>query len=184
MAEIKGTNIASPVVPFTDQDIYATHYAKYGHGGYRTVKDMAELNSIPAPRIEEGMLVYVIEDPSGVHTYQFLGGKWVRNRIGNGIPIYTQELIEELGISPKEDEYISIPSKDTDLNGSVTGNSYTTTTNGTYVDVLFQAIRALQSEVAKLKNSFTYGIESYTGKTTAMSRVEMKNLCGLLRKMA
>ena len=172
MAEIKGTNIASPVVPFTDQDIYATHYAKYGHGGYRTVKDMAELNSIPAPRIEEGMLVYVIEDPSGVHTYQFLGGKWVRNRIGNGIPIYTQELIEELGISPKEDEYISIPSKDTDLDGSVTGNSYTTTTNGTYVDVLFQAIRALQSEVAKLKNSFTYGIESYTGKTTAMSRVE------------
>ena len=171
MAEIKGTNLAAPIVPFTDQDVYATHEAKYGKGGFRTVANMAELNAIPAPRREEGMLAYVLEDPSGVHTYQYLDGQWVRNRIGNGIPIYTQELIDELGINPREDEYISIPSIDTDLDGEVTGKTYTTSTNGNYVDVLFQAIRALQSEVAKLRNSFTYGIESYTGKTTAMSRV-------------
>lgn len=171
MADIKGTNLAAPIVPFTDKDIYATHEAKYGKGGFRTVADMDELNAIPQPRLEEGMLVYVIDDPSGIHTYQLIDGKWVRNRVGNGIPIYTQELIEELGINPKEDEYISIPSKDTDLNGSVTDKTYTTTMNGTYVDVLFSAIRALQSEVARLKNSFIYGIESYTGKQTAMSNV-------------
>lgn len=171
MADIKGTNLAAPIVPFTDKDIYATHEAKYGKGGFRTVADMGELNAIPQPRLEEGMLVYVIDDPSGIHTYQLIDGKWVRNRVGNGIPIYTQELIEELGINPKEDEYISIPSKDTDLNGSVTDKTYTTTMNGTYVDVLFSAIRALQSEVARLKNSFIYGIESYTGKQTAMSSI-------------
>ena len=94
MAEIKGTNLAAPIVPFTDQDVYATHEAKYGKGGFRTVANMAELNAIPAPRREEGMLAYVLEDPSGVHTYQYLDGQWVRNRIGNGIPIYTQELID------------------------------------------------------------------------------------------
>lgn len=172
MAEIKGTNLAAPIVPFTDQDVYATHEAKYGKGGYRTVQNMTELRAIPTPRLEEGMLVYVMDDDTGIHTYQYLGGKWVRNRIGNGIPIYTQELIEDLGINPNEDEYISIPSLDTDLNGEVENKTYTTTENGTYVDVLFKAIRSLQSEVARLKNSFIYGIESYTGKVTTMSRIE------------
>lgn len=39
------------------------------------------------------------------------------------------------------------------------------------MDILFSAIRKLQSEVARLRNSFNYGIYSYTGKNTAMSRV-------------
>jgi len=34
MANISGTNLAAPVVPFTTEDIYATHYAKYGNGGW------------------------------------------------------------------------------------------------------------------------------------------------------
>jgi hypothetical protein len=37
MANIQGTNVAAPVVPFTTEDIYATHDAKYGKGGYRSV---------------------------------------------------------------------------------------------------------------------------------------------------
>ena len=58
MANIKGTNIGAPIVPFTDQDIYATHEARYGKGGYRTCESIDEMNRIPAARLEEGMMVF------------------------------------------------------------------------------------------------------------------------------
>src|SRR5574344_1090360 len=72
MANINGTNISAPIVPFTDSDIYATHEAKYGKGGYRTVENFSDLALIPEARLEEGMFVYVINDPNGVHNYQYL----------------------------------------------------------------------------------------------------------------
>lgn len=169
MAEIKGTNIGSPIVPFTTDDIYATHEAKYGKGGYRCVSTIKDLDLIPEARREENMLVYVDDDPSGIHTYRLVNNKWVRGADG-GIPIYNQELIRDLGIDIERETYISIPDKNTDLDsGVVEENVYRTSKNGNYVDVLFSAIRELQSEVARLKNSFRYGIESYTGKRTAMS---------------
>lgn len=179
MAELKGTNIAAPIVPFTDQDIFATHEAQYGKGGYRTVKEISDLDKIPEPRLEEGMIVYVINDPSGIHNYQYLkdtNGKfgWAVSRVSSGIPIYTNEYAKKLGIDTTKEtgeQYIVVPDIDTDLNGKVEQNTYKTTVNGTYVDVLFRAIRALQSEVAKLKNSFQFGIESYTDENTAMSNV-------------
>jgi hypothetical protein len=62
MAEIKGTNVASKIVPYTDSDEYATHDEKYGVGGYRTVDSVSEMNAIPAARRKEGMLVYVKGD--------------------------------------------------------------------------------------------------------------------------
>ena len=62
MAKINGTNITAPVAPFTTDDIYPTHYAEYGKGGYRTVETVDDLNNIPAERKEEGMLVYVKSD--------------------------------------------------------------------------------------------------------------------------
>ena len=181
MADIKGTNISAPIVPFTTDDIFATHEAMYGKGGYRTVENVEDLDKIPAARLEEGMLVYVINDDSGIHTYQYIGstytngqwvgGKWTRDKIGKGIPIYNQQLIDDLDIDITRETYISIP-EDDDINGEVTNETYRTTGNGNYVDILFKALRELQSEVAKIKNSFLYGIESYTGKTTAMTVVE------------
>ena len=60
--KIKGTNVAAAIVPFTTDDSYATHDAKYGKGGYRTVETEEELNSIPEARKAEGMLVFVVEN--------------------------------------------------------------------------------------------------------------------------
>ena len=174
MAEnIKGTNISSPIAPFTSADTYPTHFAEYGKGGYRSVNSIADLDKIPEARREEGMLVYVKNDESGVHTYQYINGSWVRNKLvpGAGIPVYDQNMIDKLG-DDAEPDYVHIPNKNTDLNGEITNNTYTTTDNGTYVDILFKALRELQSEVARLRNAFDYGIHSYTGKDTAMSRVE------------
>lgn len=62
MADIKGTNVASKIVPYTISDNYATHDEEYGRGGYRTVNTVAEMNAIPADRRKEGMLVYVKND--------------------------------------------------------------------------------------------------------------------------
>lgn len=220
MAKLRGTNLSSPIVPFTDQDTYATHLAQFGKGGYRTVGTIAERNAIPEARLEEGMLVWVITDPADKHLYQYInsawvspkfdsnssgigkvadvtdltnldpdeygdfvyvqnegfiyvrtaGGQWVPIGVGGeitlvpagGIPIYTKELYDQVEIKPTD--YITIPSEN---------ELYQTTPegNGFYIDILFDALRSLQAEVARLRNSFTYGINSYTGKDTAMSRV-------------
>ena len=62
MTDIKGTNIASAITPFTTDDSYPTHYAKYGYGGWREVDTIAERDAIPEKRRSVGMVVAVQED--------------------------------------------------------------------------------------------------------------------------
>jgi hypothetical protein len=61
MSSIKGTNVLAPVVPFDTTDTHASHEARYGKGGYRSVADIAERDAIPQLRREAGMLVWVID---------------------------------------------------------------------------------------------------------------------------
>jgi len=68
-----------------------------------------------------------------------------------GIPIVTESM------ENKPDKYIIIPDE-SDLSGSVENKTIVTTNNGTYIDILFSAIRSLQAEIARLKNTFYYGI--------------------------
>lgn len=229
MAQLRGTNVASPVIPFSDTDRFPTHLAKYGKGGYRSVADITERNQIPTERLEEGMLVWVISDST---LYQYRGGSWVSFFIpsegggsdvsgngiptyqspsdipedfqgdlvyiksektlytkdedtgewepieakatidpslipnANGIPIYTREMVESM--SPAPEDYISVPSESELYQEEPGGNGY-------YIDILFSAIRSLQAEVAKLRNTMKYGLYSYTGRDTAMSRVVSEN---------
>lgn len=168
MTELKGTVLASGIVPGTTEDKFPTHYAEYGKGGFRTVKSITERDNIPEERREEGMLVYVTNDDSKVHTYQYINGEWEKASLNSsGIPIYNQRKLDELGDSA-EDEYIFIPSEE-DLEGEIVNNTYTTQGNGSYLDIMFSAIRQLQTEVAKMRNAFRYGMVSYTGTETAMS---------------
>lgn len=231
MAQLRGTNVASPILPFADTDRFPTHLAEYGKGGYRTVANLSDRDSIPTERQEEGMLVWVTSNET---LYQLRSGEWREFKVsgsgeggssgegqegegiqsfpspsdipsdypGNfvyiesektfyvkdhetgewgpiesksaidpseievpdtwGIPIYTKDMVES--ISPEPDNYISIPSE-SELGMQEPGG------NGYYVDILFSAIRSLQAEVAKLKNSMKYGLYSYTGRETAMSNV-------------
>lgn len=62
MTQIKGTNVLAPVVPFDTTDTHASHEARYGKGGYRSVADIAERDAIPQLRREAGMLVCVLTD--------------------------------------------------------------------------------------------------------------------------
>ena len=71
MAKLKGTILASPVVPSDSLDTYATHTAEYGKGGHRTVDNISDLNLISPARREEGMTVYVVAEEV---VYRLKGG--------------------------------------------------------------------------------------------------------------
>ncbi len=73
MAELKGTQVAAMVVPFTDADKYATHDAEYGKGGFRSVETIALRDAIPTERKTKGMVVRVNE--TGLH-YYWNGSAW------------------------------------------------------------------------------------------------------------
>ena len=77
-----------------------------------------------------------------------------------GIPIVTQEILDKIPVESYPEDYIKIPSESDVVNN-----------NGDYLNILFSAIRKLQAEVSKLRNSFRYGISSYTGTDVAMSEI-------------
>ena len=62
MTQIRGTNVLAPIVPFDTTDSHASHEARYGKGGFRSVADIAERDAIPALRREAGMLVLTLSD--------------------------------------------------------------------------------------------------------------------------
>lgn len=99
-----------------------------------------------------------------------LNERVVKSGIGTfaGIPIYTKEIIDSVDPDDILDKYILIADKQNDLKAKP---SRVVKEDGSYVDILFSAIRALQSEVARIKNSFKYGINSYTGENTSISSI-------------
>lgn len=137
-------------------------------GGCYQVNTLDELYNIPTIRLKTGMLAYVLSKD----TYYILSSdnKWKLFNAGGAIdtiPIYDQEMLDRLG-QDLPNKYITIPNIESDLNGSTTSREIQQT--GTYVDILFSAIRKLQSEVARLRNAFNYGIYSYNDTNTAMSK--------------
>ena len=56
---LKGLNIPASIVPYTDEDTYATHDSKFGKGGWQSVETASEMFNIPMPRRSIGMAVYV-----------------------------------------------------------------------------------------------------------------------------
>lgn len=62
------------IVPNDSRDTNPTHYALYGHGGYRCVEAIGDLQTIPVERLEEGCMCYVTEQRI---EYRWVGGRWV-----------------------------------------------------------------------------------------------------------
>jgi hypothetical protein len=52
-----GINLGAPILPATTEDIFPTHDANYGKGGYRAVANIDERQLIPYARREVGMIV-------------------------------------------------------------------------------------------------------------------------------
>lgn len=74
MSDLKGTNIAAPIVPFTSEDTYPTHDSLYGKGGFKTVSTMLDRDSIPLKRLSSPTLCYVKETEL---FYEWDGTSWI-----------------------------------------------------------------------------------------------------------
>lgn len=102
--------------------------------------------------------------PPGTPIQDILEAVFTSTHLGrsDGLPIYTTSMLNSL---PKEDipeKYISIPDEE---------ELFEVNNESSYIDILFSAIRKLQAEVSRLRNSFKYGINSYSNKNTAMSEI-------------
>jgi hypothetical protein len=76
-----------------------------------------------------------------------------------GIPILSKDMLDKMDKAEIPHPFISIDPIEIEQEDR---NS---------IDILFSAVRKLQSEVAKMRNAFKYGMYSYTGTNTAMSEI-------------
>ena len=98
MSILKGTNVASTIVPFTTEDLYATHDSLYGKGGYKEVATEQERDAIPETRLKEGTKVYV---QSTKQEYRWVNNKWeqiIYASDGTGTPISSLDDIQDVDI--------------------------------------------------------------------------------------
>lgn len=83
MTAIPGTNLAAPIAPFTTEDVYPTHKALYGQGGWRSVQNIQQRDALPAGRLEEGCVVWVIDT---MQAFSYVQGTW--HDFGVALPSY------------------------------------------------------------------------------------------------
>lgn len=102
MAELKGTQVAASIVPFTDLDTYATHDAEYGKGGFRSVSTIEERDAIPFERKTEGMIVRVTAN--GLN-YEWKNNAWVEWLPKGNIVIDTA--LSETSANPVQNKVIA-----------------------------------------------------------------------------
>ena len=87
------------------------------------------------------------------------------NQTTGGIPIYDDDLFTEMSNAGKlPDKFLTVRNPRDIYKEDIS-------TGDTYLNQIFSAIRTLQAEITKIKNTFKYGLESYQGKQTAMSSV-------------
>ena len=149
------------------------------------ISDLTTVWNSDAPAYE-GMIVSVLEDDN-IYTLtdrDFTDIKKWKKHVSNGgsgsgvseysLPVMTEEMKDAALADPNsgftsDSGYISIDDGSS-LNGQTTSNNITAV-NGSYLYIMMNTIRALQAEVAKLKNTFQYGIHSYNNEVTAKSSV-------------
>lgn len=102
MAELKGTQVAASIVPFTDLDTYATHDAEYGKGGFRSVSTIEDRDAIPFERKTEGMIVRVTAN--GLN-YEWKNNAWVEWLPKGNIVIDTA--LSETSANPVQNKVIA-----------------------------------------------------------------------------
>ena len=138
------------------------------------VKTKEDLSLI---RPYKGLLTYVEEERAYYSYTENEQGEyeWQKANLGGldgeSTPVLTSQQIQYLYENQKLPEnYINIG--DPTIQGSPVSNTISIQENsGDYRQIIFSAIRALQSEVAKLKNTFYYGIRSLNNGQTAGSEI-------------
>ena len=148
------------------------------------ISDLTTVWNSDAPAYK-GMVVSVLEDGNiyvlrdldftDINNWKKQGSDSDGSGIGKySLPVMTEEMKNAALADPQsgfneDSSYISVDDGSS-LNGETTNNTISSV-NGTYLYIMMNTIRALQAEVAKLKNTFQYGIHSYNNEVTARSSV-------------
>lgn len=148
------------------------------------ISDLTTVWNSDAPAYE-GMFVSVLEDGNiytlrskdftDINNWKKQGSDGDGSGIGKySLPVMTEEMKNAALADPNsgfnsDSTYISVDDGSS-LIGETTSNNITAV-NGTYLYIMMNTIRVLQAEVAKLKNTFQYGIHSYNNEVTAKSSV-------------
>ena len=147
------------------------------------IEDLTTVWNSDAPAYD-GMIVSVLEDDN---VYVLRGDDFSDEKnwkkIGSGsssgmskysLPVMTGDMksaaLDDIDSGFNEDSSYILVDDGSSLSGETTSNNITAV-NGTYLYIMMNTIRALQAEVAKLKNTFQYGIHSYNNEVTAKSSV-------------
>ena len=150
------------------------------------IEDLTTVWNSDAPAYE-GMMVSVLEDGNiyvlrdvdftDINNWKKQGSDVDGGGSGIGkysLPVMTEEMKNAALSDPQsgfseDSSYISIDDGSS-LSDETTSNNITAV-NGTYLYIMMNTIRSLQAEVAKLKNTFQYGIHSYNNEVTAKSSI-------------
>lgn len=95
MAALSGTNVAAPVLPFDDRDVFPTHDDRYGAGGFRVCTTQAERDAISPQRRKLGMWVHCLD--SGT-VFTLAGG--VENANWQAVEFAAPQAAGDLGVFP------------------------------------------------------------------------------------
>ena len=143
-------------------------------------KDAPAYAGMSVSVLEDGNIYVLLQNEDG--TVDFTDFKnWKKQGSDGGggtgvgkysLPVMTEEMKSAALADPNsgfdsDSSYISVDDGSS-LNGETTNNTITSV-NGSYLYIMMNTIRALQAEVAKLKNTFQYGIHSYNNEVTAKS---------------
>lgn len=134
------------------------------YGPWNSIQEYTDwlTNTVGLSEPYEGTVIAVKSIGEGnITKYIFENKKWREDIKPTGIPIYSDDQIKDMLEVPSD--YIEIP--DTRVLGREVSPGES------YIRSLFSAIRALQAEVLKLKNSFNLGINSCVNDETASSRI-------------
>lgn len=108
--------VPAPISPISEDEIYASHWALWAKGGYRTVFSYAERDDLPIARRESGMLVFLREDRSLWRLQEDLIN-WERGGTGGGGSDFLLEWavhdLDDAAVSDLDDVLILEPGEET-----------------------------------------------------------------------
>ena len=157
MANLPGTNISAPIVPNTTEDIYTTHYAKYGTGGWRSVANAAERDAILPARLEVGMMVVTLNDKKKWELISISNpltpADWQELATGTGTPlVHTHVIADVTGLQGALDGKEASIAKNTAFNKNF-GTAAGTVSEGNHTHVPVQVGLGNVTNDAQVKRS-------------------------------
>ena len=166
MANLSGTNLAAAVVPFTTEDTYPTHMAAYGKGGWRSVEDLDELNTIPTSRLEYGCVAYVKGEDK---PYIYKEGNWSALDLGGGGEIVVDNTLNNQSPNPIANKAVASQfyTLEQDLKGDIEAKA-----NQSEVDSIDTRIGTLETTItSKADKSAVEALQTAVGSKAESSEV-------------